>query len=110
MASGRGGSTVMLKACCALGPWGFAKGTARTVKVKVPCWVGVPPTIVPAAPNVAGMDMPGGRLPDTIVNVLTAPLLVGMNSSELCPPLTSARTQPPPPTLPPLFPGEHTHV
>src|SRR5258708_21485779 len=110
MASGRGGSTVMLKACCALGPWGFAKGAARTVEVKVPCWVGVPPTIVPAAPNVAGMDMPGGRLPDTIVNVLTAPLLVRMNSSWLCPTLTWGRTQTPPARVPPLVPGEHKNV
>src|SRR5260370_30557892 len=93
MASGRGGSTVMLKACCALGPWGFAKGTARTVKVKVPCWVGVPATIVPAAPNVAGMDMPGGRPPEAILEVVTAPVLVGMDSSECCPTLAAGRTQ-----------------
>ncbi len=110
MASGSGGSTVMLKVCCALGPWGFAKGTALTVKVKVPCWVGVPATIVPAAPYVAGMDMPGGRLPETIVNVLTAPLLVRMNSSAFCPTLTLGRTQTPPARVPPLSPGEHKNV
>src|SRR2546427_813553 len=110
MASGSGGSTVMLKVCCALGPWGFAKGTARTVKVKVPCWVGVPATIVPAAPNVAGMDMPGGRLPETIVNVLTAPLLGRMNSSEFCPTLTWGRTPTPLTRVPPLVPGEHSWV
>src|SRR5260370_593031 len=109
VASGSGGSTVMLKVCCALGPCGFAKGTARTVKVKVPCWVGVPATIVPAAPYVAGMDMPGGRLPETIVNVLTAPLLVRMNSSELCPTFPLGRTQTPLPIVPPLSPRDHQH-
>src|SRR5690349_3961133 len=110
MASGSGGSTVMLKVCCPPGSWGLAKGTALTVKVKVPCWVGVPPTIVPAAPYVAGIDMPGGRLPETTVNVLTAPLLVRMNSSALCPTLTLGRTQTPLTRVPPLVPGEQKNV
>src|SRR5260370_860066 len=109
MTSGSGGSTVMLKVCCPPGSWGLAKGTALTVKVKVPCWVGVPATIVPAAPKVAGMDRPGGRLPETIVNVLTPPL-VRMNSSALCPTLTLGSTQTPLTRVPPLVPGEHSWV
>ena len=47
--SGDGAPTVMLKAPLVLGVV-LPKGVTWTVKVNLPCFAGVPPTIVPAAP------------------------------------------------------------
>jgi hypothetical protein len=47
--SGGGDPTVMLKVPLVPGVV-LPKGVTWTVKVNVPCFVGVPPTIVPAAP------------------------------------------------------------
>src|SRR5690349_21452263 len=85
-------------------------GVTCTVQVNVPCLAGVPPTIVPAAPKVAGMDRPGGSLPEVIVKVSTAPLLVSRNASYGWPTAAAGSTQTPLTSVPPLLPGEHGRV
>jgi hypothetical protein len=51
------------------------------VKGNLPEAVGVPATIVPAAPYDAGIVMPGGTVPETIENVPPELVLVRMNPS-----------------------------
>src|SRR5215472_10069801 len=81
-----------------------------TVQVNVPCLAGVPPTIVPAAPKVAGIDRPGGSLPEVIVKVSTAPLLVSRNPSYGWPTVAAGNTQSPLTRVPLLVDGEHSKV
>src|SRR2546425_566739 len=107
MVSGSGGSIVMPLGCRHRRP---ALSNTATVNVKVPCPVGVPPTIVPDAPKLAGMDSPGGRLPETIEKVPPEFLLVRMNASYGCPTLPLGRTQTPLTSVPPLVSGEHTSL
>src|SRR6516164_6499273 len=52
--------------------------------------------------------MPGGMLPDTIVQVSTPPPAFIKNSSALCPTLSGGSTHTPFIKVPPLVLGEHS--
>src|SRR6476620_11363100 len=54
--------------------------------------------------------MPGGMLPDTIVQVSTPPPLFIKNSSAFCPTVRAGSTHTPFTIVPPLVPGEHSCV
>src|SRR5260370_41117038 len=54
--------------------------------------------------------MPGGMLPDTIVQMSTLPPLFRRNSSAFCPTFRAGSTHTPFPRLPPLVLGQHTWV
>src|SRR6516162_11026292 len=56
------------------------------------------------------MNNPGGTLPEVIVKVSTAPLLVSRNPSYGWPTAAAGSTQTPLTSLPPLVLGEHSKV
>src|SRR6266851_2888691 len=56
------------------------------------------------------MNKPGGTLPEVMVKVSTAPLLVSRNASYGWPTVAAGSTQTPLTSVPPLVSGEHSKV